>query len=166
MFCIVLILLCALTVGCSHELTDNAVLLIESSDDLDLIDGALENYRQHIGVEVTVTTDAKMFAAWDTDERWRVITTNGGEFIDDAVLCRKGSAEFGTLAVTQRAEKTIWIGPCVVQDAHRLFVLAHEIGHMIGAEHCAAGVMRANDPYTLELSEFTKHELHELYDSD
>lgn len=156
--------LLALASGCTHELTAEAVLLVESTDDLDLTDGSLENFRPHVGVSVTATTDAKLFHAWKTDEKWRVITTNGGEHIDGATLCRKGQTTAGTLAVTERAEKRIWVGPCVVQDQHRLFVLAHEIGHMVGAEDCDAGVMQAWDPSTLELSEATKQELRGLYE--
>lgn len=164
---VMMTLLLALVAGCSHELTADAVLLVESSGDFDFADGAVEQFRPHIGVSVTVTTDRAVFDSWPTDERWRVVTTNGGEFIDGAVLCRKHT-EPGTqvtFAVTQRAEKTIWVGPCVAQPEHRLFTLAHEIGHMIGAEHCGEGLMRANDPDTLELSPFTQHELHELYDN-
>lgn len=155
--------LLAFASSCTHELTADAVILVESGDDLELADGSLENFRPHVGVSVAATTDAKVFHSWRTDERWRVVTTNGGEHIDGSVLCRKGQTEFGTLAVTERAEKTIWVGPCVVQDEHRLFILAHEIGHLVGAEDCTDGVMRGSDPETLDLSEATKAELTALY---
>ncbi len=158
------ILLLALTSACSPALTDDAVLLVESTDDLELADGSLENFRPHVGVSVTATTDAKVFHAWKTEEKWKVVTTNGGERIDGATLCRKGQLTTGTLAVTERTEKTIWVGPCVTQDSHRLFILAHEIGHMAGADDCDAGVMQAWDPSTLELSEATKRELRGLYE--
>src|SRR5690606_23679467 len=83
------LILSALASGCTHELTADAVLLVESTDDLEIADGSLENIRPHIGVSVTVTTDAKVFHSWGTDEKWRVITTNGGEHIDGGVLCRR-----------------------------------------------------------------------------
>lgn len=159
-----LLALLTLAVGCSPALTDDAVLLVESSDDLELADGSLESFRPHVGVNITVTTDPKVFHAWGTEEKWKVVTTNGGEFIDGATLCRKGQTTAGTLAVTERSAKTIWVGPCVVQDEHRLFVIAHEVGHMVGAEDCNAGVMQAWDPSTLELSEATKKELRGLYE--
>lgn len=159
-----MVALLALASGCTHELTADAVLLVESTDDLDLADGSLENFRPHVGVSVTVTTDAEVFHTWSTEEKWRVVTTNGGEYIGNGVLCRKGQTEFGTVAMTERAEKTIWIGPCIVSAKQRLFTLAHEIGHMVGAEDCQDGVMRWHDPETLELSEATKQELKGLYE--
>ena len=158
------LVLLALASGCTHELTADAVLLVESTDDLELADGSLENFRPHVGVSVTATTDAKVFHSWKTDEKWRIITTNGGEHIDGATLCRKGQTTAGTLAVTERAEKTIWVGPCVTLECFRLFILAHEIGHMVGAEDCDSGVMQAWDPSTLELSDETKEELRGLYE--
>lgn len=157
--------LLALASGCTHELTADAIVLVESTNDLELTDGSLENFRPHVGVSVTTTTDPKVFHSWSTEEKWRVVTTNGGEHIDGAVLCQKDQApgSRATFAVTQRAEKTIWVGPCVALESFRLFILAHEVGHMVGADDCDSGVMKAWDPSTLELSESTKEELRGLY---
>jgi len=158
------LLLCVTLSACSPALTDDAVILMESEADWELADGSLENFRPHIGVKVTVTNDSKVFHAWNTEEKWRVVTTEGGESIDGATLCTKGQQVHGVMAVTERSAKTVWVGPCVVtRDSFRLFILAHEIGHVVGASDCEAGVMKADQPITIELSKSTEQELRDLY---
>jgi hypothetical protein len=152
--------------GCSHALTDDAVVLVERPDDWEQTEAGAAQFRPHIGVSVTVTDDPARYHSWPTEERWRLDWVPKGYEVrtddDVAVVCPDEGPK--TLAVTDRTRKRIVIGPCFKGDTKLGVVIAHEVGHMVGAGHCTEGVMREETSRTIVPSSETIKELRALYD--
>jgi len=154
----------AMAAACApHKLEADATFLAPEGD-VALVDASLAQFEDHVRFRLSVTADRKAWSRRPTQERWKVVATNGGEYIDDSVLCLdEPITKRVTMAVTDLDEQVIYIGPCVKGDELRSVVLAHEIGHVVGATHCEHGVMVDYRPTTIEPSEETVQELRELY---
>ena len=150
-----------LLASCNNALTDDAIVLIDRDSDMDNAINAVEHYQPHVGVSIAVTRDAKQFATWDTDEKWRVISVPNGTVFDGDALCVFDDDTGAVGAVTYYPTKTIYIAECWPES--RPYVLAHELGHMVGASDCDDGVMLWQNPATFELGDDTVAELREIY---
>jgi hypothetical protein len=150
-----------LLASCSNALTDDAIVLIDRELDLDSAIHAVEHYQPHVGVSIAVTRDAKQFATWDTNEKWRVVSVKNGTVFDGDALCVFDENNAAVGAVTHHPSKTIYIADCWPNS--RPFILAHEIGHMVGASDCEDGVMTWANPTTVELSKTTVEQLRDIY---
>ena len=150
-----------LLASCSNALTDDAIVLIDRESDLDSAIHAVEHYQPHVGVSIAVTRDAKQFATWDTDEKWRVVPVKNGTVFDGNPLCIFDENRAAVAAVTHHPSKTIYLAECWPNS--RPFILAHELGHMVGAGDCEDGVMSWQNPATFELGDDTVAELREIY---
>ncbi|MBK9496875.1 MAG: hypothetical protein IPO08_20680 [Xanthomonadales bacterium] len=156
-----ILVLVLMVCGCSKALTDDAVVLLDRESDLEMAVEALERYQPHVGVSLAVTRDAKVFATWDTEERWQVKSVPVGTVFDGDALCVFDADDSAVGAVTHHPTKTIYVGECWPKS--RPYVIAHEIGHMVGASDCEDGVMSWANPATLNLADVTKDELRGMY---
>lgn len=159
--------------GCTHALTDDAVLLVSRDSDLDYAEAGFEQFQDHVGVRLTATRDAKVFAGWGTEEKWRLEAVADGTEVtgdDGAIvpLCKPEADGTVTFGVTRYSDRRVFVADCARDDA-RVFVIAHEQGHLAGATDCNDGVMSGNMNFrtmknvTLEPGGFTVRELEDLY---
>lgn len=156
-----ILVLVLLVCGCANALEDDAIVLIDRDSDMMMALESIERYQPHVGVTLAVTREAKVFATWDTDERWKVVSVKNGTVFDGDALCVFDEHDSAVGAVTHHPSKTIYVGECWPNS--RPYIIAHELGHMVGASDCDEGVMSWANPATLNLADVTKDELRSIY---
>lgn len=144
-------------------LTGPTVIQVESNKKLAEV--AVKQFQKYVPHKITVTDKDDVWNAWPNENKWLIADVANGTVIegddgDEAIICEPGES-FVTFAVTKYSVRTIYIGDCATSN--RDVVIAHEIGHLVGATDQNEGVMTWSDPPTIEPAQCTIDELIELY---